>query len=96
MGGSLFGWVATPNLAVVSKQYNLFLTTLQVFVVGSRMPYVKKSAMGAFVDLKGIVSFLANGRFSNRKCRKRVLSGTLYGSVILIGCFHWEPPLSRL
>jgi hypothetical protein len=49
---------------------------------------MKKVAVAALVYLKGIVSFLANGGFSNGKCGEWMLALTLNGSVKLIGCLH--------
>jgi hypothetical protein len=52
------------------------------------MANMEKMTVPTFVDLKGIVSFLANGRFSNGKCWKGMFASTLYGSVKFVGCFH--------
>ena len=79
----------------VSKQYNLFLTALQVSVVGRRMANMEKMTMPTFVDLKRIVSFLTNCGFSYRKCWEWMLPRTLYCSIKFVGCFHLEPPLSK-
>ena len=76
----------------VSNYYDLFFPTLQVLVIGGRMPYVEKRTVGAFVDLKRMISFLVDCRVGHSECRKRMLPNTLDNWIVLVGCFHWYIP----
>jgi len=59
------------------------------------MANMEKMTMPTFVDLKRIISFFTDCGFGYRKCREGMFTRTLYGSVIFVGCFHLEPPLSK-
>ena len=77
----------------VSNYYDLFFSTLQVFVVGGRMPYVKKRTVGAFIDLERMISFPVNCRVSHSECWERMLPNALDNRIVLVSCFHWYIPI---
>jgi len=57
------------------------------------MPYVEKRTVGAFIDLKRMISFSVDCRVGHSECGKRMLPNALDNRIVLVSCFHWYIPI---